>query len=342
MPNTAHALWNALRARLQRMRPTSSHIALQPVLPSDADLAAVQALLDKVGEALAVHFELKADRGDIVLMDAELAARMSPQLVHAFAEERPLVTITGLGEHPAEARMSASERFERRRRELLAQLREIPLVRQRASHPTAEATSTLPHGALASGFDSHFDSGFDTTALMAVEIADGQRQIVQRVLAGLRAREAAVLCASYGPGANIRFNFHTRLVAIDTLALQQLRVRRELPQPAPGAVTQPNAPLRDLEETVWDLGLAAGPFPLLDEPVDWWHQPLAWTQGARIEPFTRVPRYIELARLLQAGPLTPSQLRRRARVSVSDLRRFLQAALLLSLLHWQPDGRALS
>lgn len=337
-----HTLWNALRGRLQRMHRGSSHIALQPVLPSDADLAAVQALLDKVGQALAVHFELKADKGEIVLMDAELAARMSPQLVRAFAEERPLVTLTGLAPHADEALLPPAARFERRQRELLAQLREIPLVRRRATHPAPDSPSTLPHGGLASGFDSHFDSGFDTSALMAAEIADGQRQLLQRVLAGLRAREAAVLCASYGPGANIHFNFHTRLVTIDTLALQQLRVRRELPQPAPGAATEPGAPLRDLEETVWDLGLAAGPFPLLDEPADWWHQPLVWTGGARIEPFTRVPRCIELARLLQAGPVTPSQLRRRARVGVAELRRFLQAALLLQLLHWQPPAGAIS
>lgn len=338
----ATTLWNALRARLQRLRREPSHIALQPVLPSNADLTEVQALLDKVGEALAVQFELSSGDGDIVLMDAELAARMAPQLVHAFAEERPLVTLTGLQPHADEALLTLTERFERRQRELLAQLREIPLVRRRATRATPEATSTLPQATLASGFDSHFDSGFDTSALMAAEIADGQRQVLQRVLAGLHTRDAAVLCASYGPGANLRFNFHTRLVAIDALALQHLRVRRELPQPAPGATTQAAAAMRDLEETVWDLGLAAGPFPLRDAPADWWHQPLCWAEGARIEPYTRVPRYIELARLLQAGPVTPSLLRRSARVSVADLRRFLQAALLLSLVHWQAPEHAVS
>jgi hypothetical protein len=337
----ANTLWNALRARLQTARRPASPIALQTVLPTDADLAAVQALLDQVGLALDVQFELKPNSGDIVLMDVDLAARMSPQLVQAFAEERPLVTLTGL-HRPDEMLMPPAARLESRQRELLGQLREIPLVRRRAGSAIAETTPTVPQGSLSSGFDSQFDSNFDITGLLAAEFAEGQRQVVQRVLDGLRAREAAVLCASYGPGANIRFNFNTRLVAIDSLALQQLRVRRELPQPAPGATTQPDAPLRDLEETVWDLGLAAGPFPLLDEPADWWHQPLAWTAGARIEPYTRVPRYIELARLLQAGPVTPSQLRRRARVGVSDLRRFLQAALMLSLLHWQPQGHAVS
>lgn len=337
----ANTLWNALRARLQTVRREPSHIALQTVLPTDADLAAVQALLNQVGQALELRFELKPDAGDIVLMDADLAARMAPQLVQAFTEERPLVTLTGLN-RSEEMLLPLAQRFERRQHELLVQLREIPLVRRCAGHAIAEATPTVPQGQLASGFDSQFDSHFDITGLMAAEFAEGQRVVVQRVLAGLRAREAAVLCASYGPGANIRFNFHTRLVAIDTLALQQLRVRRELPQPAPGAVTQPGAPLRDLEQTVWDLGLAAGPFALLDEPADWWHQPLAWATGARIEPYTRVPRYIELARLLQAGPVTPSELRRRARVGVADLRRFLQAALMLSLLHWQPQGHTVS
>ncbi len=338
----AHTLWNALRSRLQRVRSEGSVIALQPVLPSDADLAEVQALLDRVGEALAVRFVLKPHDGDIVLMDAELAARMAPQLVHAFAEERPLVTLHLLQQRLDEAALSPGERLQRRQRELLAQLREIPLVRQRATHATPEATSTLPQPCVESGFDSHFDSGFDTTALMAAEIGDGQRQLLQRVVSGLQAREAAVLCASYGPGAHLRFNFHARLVAIDPLALQHLRVRRELPQPAPGAAPAADAPLRDLEETVWHLGIAAGPFPLRDEPADWWHQPLAWTHGARIEPYTREPRCIELARLLQAGPATPSALRRQARVSVAELRRFLQATLLLSLVHWQPASHALS
>jgi hypothetical protein len=337
----ANTLWNALRARLQPVRRQPSHITLQTVLPTDADLAAVQALLDRVGQALEVRFELKPNAGDAVLMDADLAARMSPQLVQAFTEDRPLVTLTGM-HRPDELLMPMAERLERRQRELLAQLREIPLVQQRAGGRAAEVVPTVPQGNLASGYDSHFDSNFDITELMALEIAEGQRQVLQRVLAGLRAREAAVLCASYGPGANLRINFNTRLVAIDALALQQLRVRRELPQPAPGAVTQPDAPLRDLEETVWDLGLAAGPFPLLDAPADWWHQPLAWTAGARIEPYTRVPRYIELARLLQAAPATPSELRRRARVGVADLRRFLQAALMLSLLHWQPHSASVS
>ncbi len=335
----ANTLWNALRARLQTVNREPRHVALQHVLPSDSDLASVQAVLDRVGQALDLQLELSASGGDVVLMDADLAARMSPQLVQAFTESRPLVTLHGLS-GDERLLMSAAERLERCQRELLVQLRELPIVRRRAGPAAGAAATTVPQGHLASGWDSGFDSSLDNHELLASDIAEGQHQVLLRVLEGLRSPEAAVLAASYGPGANMRFNFHTRLVAIDPLALQQLRVRRELPQPAPGAEPERDAQIRDLDETLWDLGLAAGPHTLMDEPADWWRQPLQWNAGARIEPYSRVPRYIELARLLQQRPLTPSELRRRARVSVQDLRRFLQAALMVGLLSWQPDRTA--
>lgn len=333
----ANTLWNALRARLQPVNREPRHIALQHVLPSDSDLASVQAVLERVGQALDLQLELSASGGDVVLMDAELAARMSPQLVQAFTESRPLVTLHGLS-GDERLLMSAAERLERSQRELLAQLRELPIVRRRARAAMSATATTLPQSHIASGWDSGFDSSLDNHELLAAEIADGQRLVVQRVLDGLRSPEAAVLAASYGPGANLRFNFHTRLVAIDALALQHLRVRRELPQPAPGAEPEHDAQIRDLDETLWDLGLAAGPHQLMDEPADWWRQPLQWNPGARIEPYSRVPRYIELARLLQQRPFSPSDLRRRARVSVQDLRRFLQASLMVGLLRWLPPA----
>ena len=44
------------------------------------------------------------------------------------------------------------------------------------------------------------------------------------------------------------------------------------------------------------------------------------------------PVGLDMARRLQAGALTPSELRRQARVGVAELRRFLQACLALQLL----------
>jgi hypothetical protein len=330
----ANSLWNTLRARLLPARRRGPRrIALQHVMSSDEDIDTVRAVLDGVGEALDVEFELRAGAGDIVLMDADLAGRMSPQLVHAFTEERPLVTLTSL-QREDELLLPLAERFERRQRELLAQLREIPFVRRAAGGAAAPVS---PQDT--AGFDSGFDTRAHATELLAAEIEEGRRELMQRVLRGRHAHHLPPLTASYGPGAHLRFDFAAQRVSIDALALQHLRVRRELPRPAPGAQPQEEATLRDLDQTVWDLGLAAGPHALLDEPGDWWHTALVWTAGARLEHYSRLPRYLALAQYLKQAPRTPSQLRRHARVGVADLRCFLQATLMLGLTRWQPTDR---
>ena len=60
---------------------------------------------------------------------------------------------------------------------------------------------------------------------------------------------------------------------------------------------------------------------------------------SQIGRYSRLPRHMELARQLVAGPMTPSALRRNVRVSVADLRRFLQACLFLGLVHWDLGAR---
>jgi hypothetical protein len=339
METLASNLWNALRTRLRPAGRVQPHIALQHLMTSPSELDTVRAALEVVGEALSVKFELTANAGDIVLMDADLASRMSPQFVQAFAEERPLVTITGLNDQTHRL-LPAAERFERRQRELLVQLREIPLVRRRAAPRVSASAPTVSQGSSSMGFDSGFDSRAHGLELLAAEVSDGHRALLQRVLAGLRSGGVGTLAASYGPGAHLSFDFQARLVTIDPLALQQLRVRRELPVPMPGAKPGGEAQVRDLGETVWDIGLASGPYALLDEPIDWWRTTLAWVPGARVEPYSRVPRYLEMARCLQAQPMSPSGLRRMAHVSVADLRRFLQAGLMVGLLRWQPADTA--
>lgn len=325
-------LWSALQARLRRGDPEPRHIALQHVMPSDSDLANVQALLDKVGEALTVQFELQAHRGDIVLMDADLASRMSPQLVQAFAEERPLITLSRLDEGQ-QMMLNVAERFERCQRELLVQLREIPLVRQRAYGGSAAAPS---QDAPSQHFDSGFDSRTDADLLAPADMEPPQREVLQRICRGLRMAQAPAFSASFGPGAHMRFDFASRLATVDPLALQQLRVQRDLPWFTEGAKPGPTAQLREIDEMLWDLGLAAGPYRLPDEPADWWHAKLVWTGREGAQRYTRVPRYLELARLLQDTALKPSELRRSARVPLAELRRFLHAALLLGLCRWQP------
>jgi hypothetical protein len=204
--------------------------------------------------------------------------------------------------------------------------------------PSSRQASTS--GSAGAGYDSQFDTRLDAELLDSSLLQHGHRTVMQQVLRGRADALLAPFSASYGADANVLFDFRARLVFIDPQAQRQLRVHRELPQPAPGARTQGDAIVRELDETLWDIGIAAGPYPLLDAPIDWWRRPLRWAVDARIERYSRIPRHCDLARCLIEGPTSPSALRRYAHVGVAELRSFIQAGLMLGLLSWVDDDFA--
>jgi hypothetical protein len=132
----------------------------------------------------------------------------------------------------------------------------------------------------------------------------------------------------------MRMDFNSRLVTLDPMALQGLRVRRELPSRSNDAVPGEHATLHELDDVVWHLGVACGRFVLLDQPADPWHTPLVGLAASQIQRYSRQPRHLALARLLVAGPMTPADLQQQASISVPDLRQFLQACLFLGLVRW--------
>lgn len=211
-------------------------------------------------------------------------------------------------------------------------------------HPTA--TQDLPlssqnaSNAAGAAYDSQFDTRLDAEQLDSCLLQHGHRTVMQQVLRGRADPLLPNFAASYGAEANVQFDFRARLVFIDPQAQRQLRVHRELPQPALGARPKGDAIVRELDETLWDMGIAGGQFPLLDAPHDWWRTPLRWAVDARVERYSRIPRHCDLARCLSQGPTSPSELRRYAHVSVADLRSFLQASLMLGLLRWTTDDDA--
>jgi hypothetical protein len=77
------SLWTALRAKLGIAGGNLSRgrtIALQHLVLSEREIDAVQQALDRVGERLSVRFELQEHAGDIVLLDAQRAAQIAPQV----------------------------------------------------------------------------------------------------------------------------------------------------------------------------------------------------------------------------------------------------------------------
>lgn len=336
-------LWQQLRLKLGSPS-TARHVALQPMALPDEALGLVQAALKELGPQLGLQFDLRGSAGEIVLMDAERAARLSPQLMQAMAEERPVVMVH---RHASDPLLPAAERFELCQRELLRQLQAIALVRRRspqwsaagwALRPEQDAQATQPVDEHGSGYNAAFDSVLDAAQLESEALERGRLEVLQAVLRGLDDPTQRALDASYGPEAHLRFDFRARLVTIDPLALQHLRVRRELPRPSPSERPQSNHQVLELDEVVWALGLAAGPFPLVDQPQDWWHTPLDATGAGSVAAFTRLPLFLEMARRLGEGALSPSQLRHQVRASVNEVRRFVQAALMLGLLRWAPPA----
>lgn len=336
---SAVKIWNALRARAPwaARRP---RIALQHLGLPDGDLQSVRGALHAVSEQLDLDFELNDRRGEVVLMDAELAARMPAHLLASMAGGRPVLVLSGpRGDDGQWLHRGAAT--ERQRQQLLRQLGALSIVREhsaaaRQGGVTAGRPAPFDADRHSTGVDPDSASAPDQNRLMTESLADEQFELMRAVHRGLADPTAPVLNASYGVDANLRFDFRQRIVTLDPLAQRHLRVYRELPSPVPRAAPCDEATVRELDETAWDLGIAGGNHVLFGAPADWWHSALSAPASGAVQRYTRLPRHLALARLFEAGPTTPSALRRQARVDIDELRRFLQACLMLGLVHWLP------
>lgn len=322
-------LWASLFGTRASRRPTLKLYALGL---TDAQMRSLRPLCDNLGDCLDLNVELDLRHGDIVLADRSFADRAAPQQLAVICDSRPLVTCD-LSES-AHPELSVLARFERRQRELLRQLREIPLVRDASSQFGASGwdRSVIAASELPSAFgDSRRDGD-------PPPLPDAHERLVRAMLRGLVEPETAPMTASYGALAVIRIDFAGAFALVDPLAQQHLRVQRELPRLVEGAAPGADAMERDLDVLVWDLGIAAGRHRLLDQPADGWNTPLATCTGVQVQRYTRLPRHLDLAAVLFAGRVTPAELQRRTGLSSEDIRPFLQACLFLGLCWWASES----
>jgi len=280
-------------------------IDVELMLSPHGDLGATRQALDWVGTQLGVSFSLRQGAGAILLMDSAWHDQLSPQLIDALREERPLVTLPG---------------------GLVAD----PALPHRSMHGPEAALDLLQQ------FSALPALAEKSAGLAAVEHDAPLKwpRWLQQVLQGRDESATPALLASYGDGACMHFDFSQRKVHCDPLALQHLRLHRELPRPVSRAPLQRDAVRHRLDHTLWDLGIAAGSLPLLNAPADFWLAPVRWAAAASVRPYSRRPMHLEALRWLQSGPLSPAHLQRRLRASHTELRQFLQAGLLAGLLHW--------
>lgn len=332
--NTAHPLRRVLRALLPTSVQPTRALVVQHLGFECSDLDTLPSVLDEVGRELGVELRLDGVSGDVVLASEDFVSRVAPQVLHAFLEERPMLTLAAT---PLASR-DARRRAQHLHGELVRQLQTLGETRRAAAAttPPAEGPTTVPN----SGFDSNFDSRQHADQLVENELDPDRAELLNILRRGLVDPTQPVLMAAYGRKAAMWIDFATGVARIDDLADQRLRVTREVPYLARAASPDAKAKTRDLDQVVWDIAVAAGDFRLLHSPVNWWHTPLIAQPRLSVARYTLLPQHLEMARCLAAGPIAPADLRRRCRVSLGDLRAFLQALLFLGLAYWMPSASA--
>ncbi|MDE2455539.1 MAG: hypothetical protein KGL43_18275, partial [Burkholderiales bacterium] len=308
----------------EAVAPRPHEIAIQPLGLAERDLETVRGMLRKIGQRLGVKLELQRQGGDILLLGTPFASRAGADATVEREPGRPVIPIETVNGRLADTGETLHI-FGRRKGDLLRQLMDLALVRQRSPLWHDSGWSCDPGASMPAPFapgvraEADFDAG-----LPALEDLDGPRlEFVQAVLDGMADPSRPSLAASYGPSANLAFDFGTGLATIDRQALHFLRVRRELPLPAPRAAPQADAIVRRIDETVWDIGLCAGHLSLLGQPDDWRDSPLESVAATQVERYSRLPHHLDAARRLAAAAATPTELRRHAHIGEEEVRCFV-------------------
>ena len=317
----------ALRSLLPGSATMRPVMVLQPVGFEASQRDTLPAMLDVVGRELGLVLALDDSRGDAVLAEQDFVNHVSPQVLSAFLDERPLVAVSM---PPAGAARGDGP---------LAQTdltRQLRTLRDSGGWTSVAAASTLPPS---SGFDSQFDSRPQTEKLAEFELDPDRAQLLNTLRRGLVDPTEPLLAAGYGPQAALVIDFATGIATLDERADQHLRVTREVPYLAHGARPGETAKSRELDLVVWDIAVAAGGYRLLHAPVGWWQAPLIAQPRLDISRYTALPHLREMACCLAVAPISPAELRHRCRVGLTDLRAFLQACLFLGLVYWVPPAR---
>lgn len=332
---TSHPLRRALQAlRPSRQMPKARRrsLVVQHLGFDWDELETLTGVLDGVGRELDLELRLDGTAGEVVLADQQFVERVAPQVLNAFLDTRPLLTLDGASNGAVDEGGDGTRRRARLlHAELLRQLQTLPGPGRSGAQP-ARSPGTE------SGYDSDFDSRSDCAPANQPVPDPDTAALLNRLRRGLVDPTQEALAAGYGDGEALYIDFAQGVVQIDERADQRLRLMHELPRLAGMQAPRPahTARLRDLDLVAWDLAQAASHVRLLHAPDDWWHTPLLALPGIDVRRYSQHPQQLALARELACAPATPSELRRRCRVSVSELRGFLQAVLFLGLAQWLP------
>ena len=163
-------------------------LLVQPIGFADSSLQVLADLVDSAGRELGHSLVLERGRGDIVLADRNFIQQVVPQVLNAFIEDRPLVTL----ELPLIDALDPLRRASRAHVELVRQLRNLPEGLASAASMSARPPS--------SGFDSGFDSRAHVEQLVQTDLDPDRAQLLNALRRGLVDPAEAPLTAGFGPG----------------------------------------------------------------------------------------------------------------------------------------------
>ena len=312
----------------------------------DLALIELQGLIGRLASELGIELRLDQHAGEIALVDENLLRSVRPQLVAAFCEERPIVTLQRAPRTSGAVRGAIDDSA--LRAQLQALLRDgwpppTPM-RRFPDHPQAAGrTDTWPaslpdFGDSGPGVDANLDARPPAAALAHAPINAARARFLDALHAGLADPARAQLVASYEGGGLMVIDFAHSHVLLEPRAQDALRLAKQLPMLNAGAVPTAGMQTSALDRVLWSLGWAAGTHALHAAGADWWHQPLVALKPQEVPRYSAAPVHLEMARALAEGPMTPSQLRRKSRTDIAELRCFLQACLWLGLLGWLHDS----
>lgn len=325
----------------ERAAPGSEPSSARPALRiqtfgiDSSTLQELQWRLQSMAALLPADLVLQETPGDVVLIEARLIAGLPAAIASALFEGRPCIALPR--ERPVADSVHGAIAAQQLRHLLLDQIDALPhRLPQLPEMPEARpAARPQPPSSIEAGADSRWPAA-DPLA----DPSDEHRRLALVVDLRLARRRgvAARLHAAYGQGAGIVFEFGRGTALIDAAALRPLRVERRLPLPSFPQAPGLGATQRDLDSTLWDIGVAAASLPLLDSPAGGWDHSLRPRDAQVIVRRAQSPLQHELARLLASGPCAPSRMRRACRTSPHEVRGFVQACLLLDLVEWDRSG----
>lgn len=329
-----------------RRRGRRSSLVLHHFGVDDLALIELQALIGRLADELGLELLLDQHAGEIALVDEHLLRSVRPQLVAAFCEDRPIVTLKR-GPRTSGAVRGAidSDALRAQLQALLRAGRPAPGPMRQCVDlpPAADTTSTWP-AALpdfsdsAPVVDADLEARLSAAALAHAPIDPARARFLDALYAGLADPARAQLVAGYEGGGLMVIDFTHSHVLLEPRAQDALRLAKRLPMLNAGAVPAAGMQTCELDRVLWSLGWAAGMQPLYAAEADWWHQPLVALKLQEVARYSAVPVHLEMARALAEAPMTPSRLRRKCRVDIAELRCFLQACLWLGLLGWLHGG----